>query len=57
MLEFGHGADYRRARRRALGSLERHRIAGGNAMKFAETIAAMIDEVDRAVFPDVERMP
>ena len=32
------------------------RFTGGNAMKFAETIA-MIDEVDRAVFPDVESMP
>ena len=33
------------------------RFAGGNAMKFAEMIAVMIDEVDLAVFPDGERMP
>ena len=30
------------------------RFAGGNAMKFAEMIAAMIDEVDLAVFSDGE---
>ena len=29
-------------------------FAGGNAMKFAEMITAMIDEVDLAVFPDGE---